>query len=161
MPTEYPGFPAPMAERRQEIEEILGSINAYTEDYANVLDSMTCDIKDPQSWLQFSATPVQGVICINILHISDISVARGLFEGSGQVLAPKGHLFIYEACKFSDGPAVPESNEAFDAKLKEFNPAYGLRNVHDLDGFASENKLKRVGTHERPANNYVLVYEKE
>ena len=159
-PTEYPGFPSPKTAEPQKIDEILESIRAYTQGLSNVQEPVALDIREFQN-VSLSPRRFHGVVCINTLHISSLDVARALFGACGQWLVRGGRLFLYGPCKFGNGPAVPESNAQFDQILQEVNPVFGIRNVLELDEFAARNHMKRVGTHERPSNNHVLVYEKE
>jgi hypothetical protein len=49
---------------------------------------------------------------------------------------------------------------AFDASLKARNPAWGLRDVADVDAAAAECGIVRTGLIEMPANNLSLVYRR-
>ena len=160
-PSEYPGFSSPVADAPQELNTILGSVDAYCEGTSNVLPAIYLDAaSDEWATETFGENPnFAAVICINLCHISPFAVSEGLLTGSGRTLRPGGHLIIYGPFKFGPGPAEPESNEAFDQKLKSLDGAFGIRNVLELDKIASIHGLVRVAVHDMPANNHTLVYQ--
>ena len=59
-----------------------------------------------------------------------------------------------------DDVETAPSNLAFDESLKARDPAWGLRDVADLDALAEARNLHRTARHEMPANNLVLVYRR-
>jgi hypothetical protein len=79
--------------------------------------------------------------------------------GGGRVLEPGGRLFLY-------GPYLEAeietsaSNLAFDASLKSRDPDWGLRHVADVRAEAAVNGLRFAERVAMPANNIVLVFEK-
>jgi len=163
LPTEYPGMSSPMAPGPQKLDEILGSIDAYCEELPNVLPAIYLDAaSDKWASEERGQHPnFTAVICINLCHISPYVVTEGLFAGSARTLRAGGYLLLYGPFKFGEGPAVPESNEEFDKKLKSIDAAFGLRNVDDLDQIAAAHDMTRVAAHGMPANNHTLVYQKK
>ena len=162
-PTEYPGFASPMAKGAQDLTEILTSIDAYCENCENVLPAKFLDAT-AGTWPgeEDGVCPAHtAVITINLCHISPFSVTKGLVAGAGRTLSSSGLFFLYGPFKFGPGPATPESNAAFDEKLRQLDPNFGIRNVQDIDEIASTHRLVRKATHDMPANNHLLVYEKE
>lgn len=97
------------------------------------------------------------IVCINMLHISPWRAAVGLFRGAARTLSNDGALFTYGPYRFS-GAFTAESNREFDASLRARDPAWGVRDVDDLDALAGELGLARAETIAMPANNHVLVY---
>ena len=162
-PTEYPGFASPLAKGTQDLSEILTSIDAYCENCKNVLPAKFLDAT-AVAWPgeEDGVCPAHtAVITINLCHISPFEVTKGLFAGAGRTLRPGGGLFfLYGPFKFGPGPATPESNAAFDEKLRQLDPNFGIRNVQDIDEIASTHGLVRKATHDMPASNHLLVYEK-
>lgn len=170
LPTEYAGFPSPMAKKRREISEILTSIDAYAEGISNILPAKELDVTssvwpgeqvDNTKGSNDQRHNFTGVLCINMIHIAPMFVAEALYAGVGRTLSQHGFFFLYGPFKFGSGPATPESNAAFDAKLRNMDEQFGIRNVDDLEVIAKRYGLKRVAVHPMPANNHVLVYQRE
>ena len=73
-----------------------------------------------------------GIICINMVHISPWDATVGLITGAAATLPPGSPLYLY-------GPdrrkvATFPSNEAFDRNLRDRNPTWSLR---DLEAVAA------------------------
>jgi hypothetical protein len=68
-------------------------------------------------------------------------------------------LFTYGPYKV-DGQPTTESNAAFDASLRSRDPAWGLRDLSEIDALAEEAGLTRTETLDMPANNFFLVFER-
>ncbi|KAH7724152.1 hypothetical protein AAVH_08230 [Aphelenchoides avenae] len=96
-----------------------------------------------------------------MIHISSDAAVDGLFESAGFLLKPyTGRLFTYGPYGF-DGKISPESNLRFDKSLRGQNPEWGLRDVEELKKKAAANRLTLKKVHAMPANNHMLVFEKE
>lgn len=110
-----------------------------------------------------SVWPVDRVDAIynaNMVHIAPWAVAEGLFRGAGELLATDALLITYGPYQI-DGRHTSESNQRFDQSLRERDPEWGVRDLADLNALAT-----RFGLHERervamPANNFLVVWEKE
>lgn len=99
------------------------------------------------------------IFCANVLHIAPWRVTEGLIKGAGQYLRHGGMLFLYGPFK-RGGRHTAESNEAFDAKLRQGNPEWGVRDVEALDELARGAGLSLVEIAEMPANNFTLVWRR-
>ncbi|XP_014670465.1 PREDICTED: UPF0585 protein C16orf13 homolog A-like [Priapulus caudatus] len=95
----------------------------------------------------------------NVVHVAPWAVARGLFAGATWALRGSGLLAMYGPFTV-DGVAQPESNARFDAALRLQDPAWGLRDVRELQTLGEENGLELVSSHEMPANNKMLFFKK-
>lgn len=135
----------------------LRSIAAWAAEAGstNVLAPLLIDVEQGD-W------PVAGaaaVLCINMIHISPWSACKALFQRVSGLLASGAPLVLY-------GPYIrhdittSDSNLAFDASLKQRNPAWGLRAVADVDAVAGNNGLARAALIEMPANNLSLIYRR-
>jgi hypothetical protein len=102
---------------------------------------------------------VDAVVAINLVHIAPWSAVRGLFAGAARVLAPAGVLFLYGPYRF-EGEFTAPSNAAFDASLRERDPAWGVRDVRDLTRLAEEQGFLREAVVPMPANNHCLVFRR-
>jgi uncharacterized protein DUF938 len=73
-----------------------------------------------------------GIICINMIHISPWEATVGLIKGAAAILPPASPFYLYGPFK-REGFAMVSSNQAFDRSLRDRNPIWGLR---DLEAFA-------------------------
>ena len=135
----------------------LHSIAAWTAETgtANVLPPVLIDVEQ-EAW---PVRHADAILCINMVHISPWSATLALLRHTAALLPAGAPLYLY-------GPFVrhdvmtAESNMAFDASLKARNPAWGLRDVADVDAAAAECGIVRTGLIEMPANNLSLVYRR-
>lgn len=104
--------------------------------------------------------PFPLMYCANMVHISPWSSAEGLFKGAGLRLLPKGMLIMYGPYRL-EGQDLAPSNIAFDESLKQRDYRWGIRELSELDCLAKHHELERVGLHECPANNHLLVFQKK
>ncbi len=115
------------------------------------------DVSQTEQWPK-RLFPV--IYCANMVHISPWSSAQGLFKGAGEHLVDQGILIMYGPYRFENQELAP-SNQAFDISLKQRNPLWGIRDLSALDELAQQAKLKRVNVYDCPANNHLLVFQKE
>jgi len=99
------------------------------------------------------------VVCINMIHISPWSSCRGLIMGAASALCRTGFLLLYGPFKVNGQHTAP-SNVAFDASLKEIDPAFGVRDLDQVSAEALSNGLILGQTFDMPANNLTVVYRK-
>ena len=74
-----------------------------------------------------------GIICINMIHISPWEATVGLINGAAAVLPPGSPLHLYGPYK-RNGLQTAPSNQAFDQSLRDRDPNWGLR---DLEAVAA------------------------
>lgn len=137
-----------------------GSILAWMDEagLANIDEPLDLDLTAP-GWHKLIAPPVDAILAINVVHISPWSTALGLMHGAGALLAPGGLLYLYGPF-MRDGAHTAPSNAAFDRWLREENPAWGVRDISDVEAEAVKHGLILAGTVEMPANNLSLVFRK-
>lgn len=99
------------------------------------------------------------LVSLNVTHISPWSVTEGLIAGAGRHLSEAGRLFLYGPYS-RDGVHVSDSNIAFDASLKARDPAWGIRDVADIERLAADNRLRLERIVTMPANNFSLVFRR-
>ncbi|MEO6040300.1 MAG: DUF938 domain-containing protein [Croceibacterium sp.] len=104
--------------------------------------------------------PISAIICINMIHISPVAAAEGLFAGAGGLLGAGAPLVLYGPF-IEAGTATAPSNLAFDADLRARDPRWGLREVAWLDDLAKLHGLARCRRVALPANNLALVYRRQ
>lgn len=135
----------------------LRSIAAWTAESgaANILPPVLIDVEQHE----WPVHKVDAMLCINMLHISPWSATLALFRHAARLLPSGAALYLY-------GPFVrhdvmtAQSNLAFDASLKARNPAWGLRDVEDVDAAGADQGFARTDLIEMPANNLSLVYRR-
>jgi cyclopropane fatty-acyl-phospholipid synthase-like methyltransferase len=109
--------------------------------------------------LPWPSEPMDAVLCINMIHISDWSHSEALFRGSAPLLSKGAYLFTYGPYLI-DGQHTSESNIQFDAWLKSQNPAWGVRDIAALQEIAAPDFIlvKKI---RMPANNFMLIFQRE
>ena len=95
----------------------------------------------------------------NVCHIAPFAVSEGLLAGASRLLRPGGNLFLYGPFMV-DGKQTAESNEAFDARLRAQNAAWGVRDSTALAALATTHGLQHRATEQMRANNLILVFER-
>ena len=61
-----------------------------------------------------------GIICINMVHISPWEATLGLIKGAAAILPPGSPLYLYGPY-IREGFATAPSNQAFDQNLRDRN----------------------------------------
>lgn len=152
-------FPALRWQPTDPSAEALASIAAYRADYAgdNLAAPVMLDAAAPPTW---PVSAADALVCINMVHISVWEATIGLFNGGAQVLGPEAPVILYGPY-VEDAVETAASNLAFDQSLKARNPAWGLRNIADVDRVAAEHGFARSNRYAMPANNLTLVYRKK
>ena len=106
------------------------------------------------------AEPFGLIYCANMLHIAPWACCAGLMQGAARHLAPQGLLVTYGPY-LEDGVPIAPGNLAFDANLRERDPAWGIRRLDDVAREAAHAGLRLAARHALPANNLLLVFERQ
>ena len=96
----------------------------------------------------------------NTAHIMDIDAVEKMFRLVGSALQPGGVFCLYGPFRVG-GRFNTSSNEAFDENLRHRDPVMGIRDLEQLDEFASSAGMSRQRLYAVPSNNYVAVWQKE
>jgi len=143
----------------------LRSIAAWTAHtaLANVRPPLRIDLSNPAWCAEMNNGRGPGALlaafCANVIHIAPWNVAEGLIAGAGRYLRPDGRLFLYGPFK-RDGKHTAPSNAAFDTSLRDNDPAWGVRDIGELEPLAQRNGLQLAEIVEMPANNLIVVFER-
>lgn len=121
----------------------------------NTLPPLRLDVTQPR-WP--CAGKFDAMLCANMLHIAPWDACAGLMAGAARHLAPGGLLVTYGPY-FEHGVPPAPSNLAFDASLRERNPAWGIRQLDEVAAEAARHGLALAQRHAMPANNLLLVFE--
>jgi SAM-dependent methyltransferase len=99
------------------------------------------------------------IVCINMIHIAPWEAAIALMKGASARLPAGGVLVLYGPYR-RDGAHTAPSNEAFDAQLRESDPAWGVRDMEAVEALAQAEGLDCEQRVAMPANNFTLVFRK-
>ena len=157
-PTEYGGGASgPEATAHESLDEVFASIVAHCTKCPNVHEPIELDA-GALAWPDaVEATKFSAVYASNLCHIAPYAVTEGLLRGAARVLSSGGGLFIYGPFKVGGQHTAP-SNEAFDARLRENNAEWGVRDSSELEQLGAQLGLRLVERVAMPANNLVLYF---
>jgi hypothetical protein len=139
-------------------DENLASIRAWRRDEAlpNLLEPVRLDVLD-NAW---PVEPCQAAFNANMIHIAPWPCAEGLFDGLGRHLVPGAVFVLYGPFRIGGKHTAP-SNEAFDADLRQRDPAWGVRELEAVEALARRHGLVLSERVAMPANNQSLVFVRE
>ncbi|MCC8442458.1 class I SAM-dependent methyltransferase [Xanthomonas cannabis] len=95
----------------------------------------------------------------NTLHIMGWPQVQALFAGLPAVMAPQAVLAVYGPFN-RNGQFTSDSNRAFDAMLRERDPASGIRDADAVDALATAAGLQLIDDVALPANNHCRVWRR-
>ncbi len=150
-------FPSLVFQPSDPEPEALRSIAAWVEatDVANVRAPIVLNASQ-SPWPIASA---DGVICINMVHISPWDATVGLIAGAAAILPRGSPLYLYGPYK-REGFAAAPSNEAFDRSLRARNPTWGLRDLEAVVAIAESVGFSPPAVTEMPTNNLSVVFRR-
>lgn len=122
--------------------------------------ALTLDVMEADWPLPPEQLPLDLIHCANMLHIAPSGSAQGLFQGAARYLAAQGLLTVYGPFIVPGEPTAP-SNLAFDADLRSRNHAWGLRSLDEILACARTAGLRLRQRITMPANNLMLVLERQ
>ncbi len=136
----------------------LASIAAHRDDAAlpnllppRVLDASAGDFGE--------LSPIDAIVCINMIHIAPWTACQGLLAGAAGALPPGGPLVFYGPFRF-DGVFLAASNQAFDQALRDRNPSWGVRDLTLVTKSAERVGFEREQLIALPANNHCVVFRR-
>ncbi len=100
---------------------------------------------------------IEGIVCINMIHISSWSCTEALFEESKNHLNKNQFLMLYGPF-FRKDKQTSESNLNFDQSLKLQNRLWGIRDLDRVNEVAFQNEFILEQLIEMPANNLFVLY---
>jgi hypothetical protein len=100
-----------------------------------------------------------GIICINMVHISPWEATIGLMRGAAAILSSGAPLYLYGPY-LREGIATAPSNHAFDRSLRDRNPTWGLRDLEAVASVAHSAGFSVPVITEMPANNLSTVFRR-
>jgi len=135
----------------------LESVAAWVEAtrVANVLAPTVLDVSQ-SPWPIASA---DGIICINMVHISPWEATLGLVKGAAAILPSTAPFYLYGPYK-REGFATAPTNQAFDRSLRDRNATWGLRDLEAVAAAAQSVGFSVPTITEMPANNLSVVFRR-
>ena len=132
-------------------------INAWMDEanLPNLHRPISLNVDDP--WPECD---VDGVFSANTAHIMSWNSVQNMFSGVGQMLSFPGKFVLYGPFN-RNGQFTSEGNARFDVSLRLQDPLMGIRNDEDIFELAKINNLIFMDDIEMPANNRILVFEKQ
>jgi cyclopropane fatty-acyl-phospholipid synthase-like methyltransferase len=107
----------------------------------------------------FSGHGYDAAFSANTAHIMSLAQVARMFSGVGAIL-PAGARFLLYGPFSTDGRHTSESNALFDRSLRAQNPDSGVRDLRELERFASEAGLILDEDIPMPVNNRTLVWRR-
>lgn len=102
---------------------------------------------------------ITAITSANVVHIAPWATCMGIVAGAGRILSAGGVLHFYGPFKRGDAH-ITDSNANFDATLRAHDPAWGIRNLDDIEALATAAGLELDQVIEMPANNYSVVFKR-
>ena len=136
-------------------EEIATLLLGLQQSPGNVRSPVTLDVRNAD----WPVTEFDVVFTANTLHIMSWQAVTALFSGLGRNLPAGGFFVVYGPFKY-DGQHTADSNQAFDIGLRQKARQMGIRDLVELDALARMAGMALRDDFEMPANNRVLVFER-
>jgi hypothetical protein len=110
-----------------------------------------------ESW---PVTVTEAIFSANTLHIMPWREVRDFFRGAGKTVTNSGKLCVYGPFRYNGG-YTSESNARFDLHLKHYDADSGIRDFEAVNALAEAQGLRLLHDYVMPANNQLLVWEKQ
>jgi hypothetical protein len=121
----------------------------------NLRPPLTFDVHEVEAPIERAAA----ILCSNMIHIAPWSACEALLKHASALLEPGAPLVLYGPF-MRDGVHTAPSNASFDASLRQRNPAWGVRDLTDVDQLARLHGLLLQITVAMPANNVTVVWRR-
>jgi len=99
------------------------------------------------------------VYSANTAHIMSWDAVCAMFAGIENCLKPGGLFCLYGPFNIG-GSFTSPGNHSFDQHLRQRNPEMGIRDLEALESLAASHQMKLQEHVSMPANNFLLVFEK-
>lgn len=136
--------------------EYRSSQTAWAQDFnGRMAQPLELDLCDP-GW-DNGLEGFDALVCINVIHISPITVLNALAARAASIIKPEGLVFLYGPYK--EGEKTAPSNLDFDRSLKSRNPQWGVRDLDLVIRTLGEGGFAALTRTDMPANNLSLIFQ--
>lgn len=138
-------------------QENLAGINSWIDGagLSNLPASLVLDVNN-ETW---PCQSIQALFTANTLHIMSLLEVKCLIEKLERYLEAQAKVCIYGPFNYQ-GKYTSPSNEQFDGWLKSRDPQSGIRDIEVVIKLAEKAGLIMQDDFTMPANNRLLVFEK-
>lgn len=135
----------------------LESVEAWRveSELENIRPAIALDVNG-----EWPAESFQLIYSANTLHIMSAADVEAFFCAAPECLVPDGQLCLYGPFKHN-GEFTSASNADFDAMLRARDPLSGIREFEWLVELASAQSLRWQETMPMPANNELLIFQRQ
>lgn len=150
-------FPALTFQPTDPDDRAVNSIEAWVKDSA--LENIQPPLRFDVMQAKWPFKKLDGLICINMIHISPWRATEALMRGASASLRSGAPLYLYGPYRRRGVPTAP-GNEAFDTSLRSRNIEWGLRNLEIVAVLAQSVGFSKPTVTEMPANNLSVVFRR-
>lgn len=127
---------------------------------SNVSAPGKLNVLDEDDWRAIRAKDVRydGIVNINMIHISPPESTEALFRHAAELIRPGGFLLLYGAYLRSDGTFASDGDRDFDASLRLRDPSFGLRDPAAVNAIATVHGFAQILSLEMALNNRLFVW---
>lgn len=138
----------------------LASIDAWRLEarVTNMLPPLRLDASD--TWrlpAMDDGARYDGLVCINMLHISPWEATLGLFDNARSALVDGAFVLLYGPYR-QGGRHTAESNARFDASLRVRDSRWGVRCLDEVTAVAAARGFRRERVVEMPRDNLCVTF---
>ena len=151
------GFPSLVWQPSDKTVDLFWAIRARAVSENNVQNPILIDLLEEKN--RTTLGRYIGLVNINMIHISPWEACEGLFRLAEKVILNGGFVYLYGPFKVN-GVHTSPSNFRFDTSLRERDSKWGVRDLEDVIAVAKKNGFNLIRSHEMPANNKSIVFEK-
>lgn len=136
------------------------SIVSHAGGLPNVRPPLELDASDSSWGAVVEDASYDAIFVSKVLHIAPYHTTQGLLAGAARVLAPHGRLFIYGVFTV-EGKHSSQRNQAFDARLREQNTEWGVRDSTEIASLAKHNfGLTLTTSIAMPDDDMLLIFDR-
>jgi cyclopropane fatty-acyl-phospholipid synthase-like methyltransferase len=140
-----------------DLEHSHEGINAWIDD--NPAENLRSPLPLDADHLPWLFDPVDAAFTANTCHIMAWSSVVNMFAGLDSAMEPNATLAIYGPFNYN-GKFTSESNARFDQWLKQKAHHQGIRDFEAINKLAGKIGLSLIEDNEMPANNRLLVWQR-
>ena len=122
---------------------------------ANIEAPLDIDVT-AADWTRALPRPLQGIVCINLLHIAPWAACTGLLAGAAALLERGAPLYLYGPFRQGGRHTAP-TNDQFDRYLRACDAAWGVRDLDAVVESAAPHGVDLVDVVPMPANNLSVI----